>query len=107
MSAWDAMTAGVQRAGLVAFANPSLVSYTPAGLPALELQGIFRAASQEIDPGSGLAISSTQPELHVRRAHLPAQPTQQDRCTINGTNYRVTDVQPDGEGMLRLRLLKA
>lgn len=50
--------------------------------------------------------STTAPVLTARLADFAEYPMQGDHVTIRGTEYRVWDPQPDGQGMIDLLLRK-
>lgn len=84
------------------------VTYRPAGNLSLTMQilGIFDAAHLSVDVGSGVPVSSTNPILTCRSADLTNGGKEGDRLTIDGVDYLVRDVQPDGTGMTVLELEK-
>jgi hypothetical protein len=82
------------------------VTITPAGGVATAGRGIFRSAHQEIDPGTGAVVLVDQPTLDVKLDEVPnGAIARGDLVAINGTDYRVTEVRKDGEGMASLRLM--
>ena len=81
------------------------VEYRPAGGAAFVARGIFTAAHEVVRLMDGDApVSSTAPVLGVRLADFAAPPEAGDVVVVGGREYRVEDVQPDGEGGARLVL---
>jgi hypothetical protein len=81
--------------------------YTAPGSPAFALTGVFDRCHVEVSFDSeGVAVSTQFPVLGVRAAAFPAGivPSQGDRVGINGTDFQVTDTQPDGQGHVLLIL---
>lgn len=70
------------------------------------INGIFDAAHLSVDVSSGVAVSSTNPIFTCRTTDLTSGGTEGDRLTIDGIDYLVRDVQPDGTGMTVLELEK-
>jgi hypothetical protein len=84
------------------------VSYTPKGHAPVSIPGIFSDAFVSVDPGSGVAVTSTGPAVGIKLADLPQALTNKgDKCVIRGTSYTVFDVQKDGQGGATLILKKA
>jgi hypothetical protein len=94
-----------------AFGRP--VEYRPeGGSDTFVLRAVFDESWTEVDPrtgrdADGVAVSTTAPALHVRLADLPAKPGQGDGVTIDGRDYEVVDVRPDGAGGATLVLQRA
>jgi hypothetical protein len=86
----------------------SEVTYRPAGNLSLTSQilGIFDAAHLSVDVGSGVPVSSSNPIFTCRSADLTGGGKEGDRLTVDGSDYLVRDVQPDGTGMTVLELEK-
>lgn len=81
--------------GTLAVYRRSGVNYSVAG--------IFDNAYIPVDIGE-VEYTSTVPEFTVRTADLPNGATAGDLLTVNGTQYTVVNVEPDGTGVTRLRL---
>lgn len=84
----------------------STVIYDPQASAPITIKGIFDAAYQDVEILDGAAVQSTKPRLGVLLSDLPAAPREGDRCTVNGVNYRVAEVRPDGEAGAALFLHK-
>ncbi|WP_366655347.1 head-tail joining protein [Fodinicurvata sp. EGI_FJ10296] len=104
MSRWAGTVDVAMDAVLAAFGDP--VAYRPAGDAdqAVEIEGVFDEAHQAVDPGTGVPISTTAPALTVRVADLPRPPVAGDALTVDGRDWLVMDVQPDGAGNSLLKL---
>jgi hypothetical protein len=83
-----------------------LVTYTPQGAAAFQLDGIFDRAYREIDPLTMLPITSAMPVIGVRVSQFPPgiAPAQGDLLTIRGGFYVVREVRADGHGAAKLML---
>lgn len=92
---WQQMTDEVMRVCTETFT--STVLYDPQASAPITIKGIFDAAYQDVEILDGAAVQTIKPRLGVRLSDLPAAPREGDRCTINGKNYRVAEVRPDGE----------
>ncbi|WP_420406913.1 head-tail joining protein [Hoeflea sp.] len=78
-------------------------SYVKDSGPAIEVAGIFDAEHQMLGIGDG-DIASVGPEFTCREADLPAGYGDGDEITVNGVSYFVRHSEPDGTGMVKLRL---
>lgn len=82
-------------------------TYTPvSGGASSTVKGIFDAATQAIEVGLEVAISSTSPQFQCRTADLTNGGKQRDTFVIAGVTYKAKDVQPDGTGMTVVMLEK-
>jgi hypothetical protein len=104
MGTWQDRTKQVMQACLATFGET--VTYTPDGLPAIEISAIFDQEFQQVDPSTGSLVVSTQPMIGVKEDDLPQKPSKGDRVSIRGIEYRVVDYQPDGQAACRLLLNK-
>lgn len=78
------------------------VTYTSAEGDTVEVIGIFDRSYVRLDAGEA-GVSSTGPALFVRLEDLPADPeTDNPTIMVDGTKYRVREVEPDGRGGVRL-----
>lgn len=88
---------------LAAFMSPlefgTQASYTPAGGEAGMVNGIFDDAYAE---ALG-AFEGSAPAFTLPRSDVP-DVARGDLLTINGVDYKVTNVRPDGLGMVTLHL---
>lgn len=83
---------------------PAAVVYDPDG-EALALTGVFDEAYRSIELGdAGVPVDTTAPRLTLRLADLSATPEPYDILTVDGQEWQVTGVEPDGSGMVGLRL---
>jgi hypothetical protein len=78
-------------------------SYVHDGGAAIEVSGIFDAEHQMLGLGDG-DIASVGPEFNCREADLPAGYGDGDEITVNAVLYFVRHPEPDGTGMVKLRL---
>jgi len=103
------MVSGLQRLVVGTFdREPSLATFSRAGAPDVELEGIFRdAQDQEIDVlGGSVNIAARQPVFHVRESDLPdGKVVEGDRLTVRGKVWEVANFQADGEGIATLELV--
>lgn len=83
------------------------VTYNPSVGSPVTINGVFNRQFVEIDPNTGQAIATNQPNLLVRLADLSSAPTLADTVTVNGVSYKVIDSQEDGEGGSLLLLHRA
>lgn len=54
----------------------------------------------------GVEVSRTSPTADLRLSQLSPAPKQDDEINVRGQDYMITDVQPDGHGMVSLILTK-
>jgi hypothetical protein len=81
------------------------VTYAPAGGSAFKLQGVFDAPHLAVGLRDGeVYYSTTDPKLGVRLSDFFSAPLQGDVVSIDGVDYQVIDVQPDGQGGATLDL---
>ena len=67
------------------------------------LTGIFDIAHYEYDDVSGVGLEGRQPRLVCRSSDLH-DPQHGDQVEVEGTTYRITNIQPDGTGVTELWL---
>jgi hypothetical protein len=98
---WDSLVAGPI---VNVFGEP--VRYMPATTRPFNIAGNFVAAYVEIDPQSGMGVTTARPMLGVQLSQFPTQPLQGDRLTIlrTGETYSVNDVRDDSHGWANLIL---
>lgn len=86
------------------------VTYTPLSGSAIAFTGIFDDAHLAVEMGGEAAVSTTAPVLTCRADDLDTlslgEARQGDGVEIGGASYTVTDVQPDGTGIVMLVLEK-
>lgn len=82
------------------------VVYTPAGgAPMDPIPGIFDAEHQLAALG-GMDVASVSPQIMVREADLPENHGDGDTIAIGAVTYAVRFPEPDGTGMVTLKLEK-
>lgn len=69
------------------------------------LTGIFDEAVQVVSPET-MSVETTEPQLVCETADISDMDKSTETLTINGVDYRVIGVEPDGTGLTRLRLSK-
>jgi len=104
---WPELANRVQVAGQAVFGEPA--SYAPANdlLNPVDVVGIFDAASARIMVIDGVEIETTAPVLVVHLADLVDPPAHGAQVTVRSVVYRVTGVEPDGQGDAALVLSRA
>jgi hypothetical protein len=83
-----------------------VATLTLGGNPPEAVQAIFDRRHEALSTDGELAFSTTVPALDVRLADLSQVPAQDDLVTVDGEDWIVTDVQPDGAGMATLILTR-
>lgn len=77
---------------------------TPAtygrGAVSISFKPVYDNSYVEVDPNTGIAVSTTSPMIGVRLADLKelGEPMRGDVVKIDGRTYQVVDSQPDSEG---------
>ena len=69
-----------------------------------KILAIFDNEYQQVDPETGVVVSSTAPRIGIRLIDLPKAPKQGDRALIQEKEYKVVEVQEDGQGGAALLL---
>lgn len=64
-----------------------------------EVDGLFSKAREVVLPGEGGGVSALMPVLTIAESTVPETASQGDDVEINGRNYLVADIQPDGAGL--------
>jgi hypothetical protein len=100
MSGWEAAVIGLNVAVVDIFGRE--VVYLPEAGGAASVRAVFQAAREPEDASLGVYAV-----LFVRMAGLPAAPARGDEVEIEGTRYKVFDIEADAEGAAVLRLRKA
>ncbi len=82
------------------------IVFTPALGVAVNLNGIFNEAHEEVTLLDDVPASTVSPAVGVNRSDLNQDPLQGDMVTIESTGetYVIRDVQPDGHGHILLLL---
>lgn len=76
------------------------------GFTPVTFLGIWDREHELVDVGSGVEVSSRRPQLLARDIDLPAvdYDAQDFRITVQGAEFRIDDVEPDGTGLSILRV---
>lgn len=102
--AFPDLLAAADRAALQHLGGP--VRYTPSPIngDAVDVTGIFDAAAVHQDVGQA-GLVSQGPQVFLRLADLPVDPEDDDpTVVVAGNEYRVREVQKDGQGGVLLLL---
>jgi hypothetical protein len=84
--------------------EPEALTLTRAGEAPIEFRGLFDARSVEIVyDNSDAVITEYQTFVFTRRDAVP-DVHRDDVVTVRGATYRVTDIEPDSEGGVKLFL---
>lgn len=106
MAGWRDETRRVMEACKGAFGEP--VTYTPDGEDPISLTGIIDEAYEAVNPDTGSTyIESSQPMLGLKITDIDFTPNRNDQVTFRGQDFRVIDVQTDGQAGTVLILHKA
>ncbi len=73
----------------------------------VDIHGIFEAAREVALQGESVGISAVLPVLTVAEDQIPATASQGDDLEIDGVNFIISDIQPDGSGLTRVVLERA
>lgn len=104
---WEEMVTEAMQACTDVFGEGAAqVTYTHVGGTAYALDGIFEAESVEVDPDTGIAVISNNPQISFKLADMQAEPDNRDLVVIRGITYRVKEPQFDGQGTVTLRLFR-
>lgn len=81
------------------------VAYTSGAGAVASVRGVFDARYTKVDAGE-VGVSSAGPAVFVRLADLSSDPEADldARVTVDGQEYTVREVQPDGQGAVVLLL---
>jgi len=79
------------------------VSYTPAGGTARTERAIVDIASEVLELGEQFSMDGVSASLEMDAAKVPEM-AQGDAMVVRSITYKVTGVEPDVGGMLRVRL---
>lgn len=80
------------------------VAYQPGTGSPVTVTGVFDAAYKRDDVGEA-GVSTSEPAVFLRLADLPSDPRADSPIvTIRTVAYAVREVEPDGEGGIRLFL---
>lgn len=101
---WPELLRGIDAACIAAFGVDT--QYRPDDGEPIEVRGIFMNPYRRAD-ASHAGVSSSSPAVFYRLADLPGNPDEHAaEVAVDGATYRVTDVQPDGDGGVLLLLHK-
>jgi len=82
-------------------------TYSPQTGDDYEVDGIFDRPFEQIEAGQDNSHESTAPTFGVNEADMEATPEEGDSLTIDGDEFTVFKVQPDGQGHYTLLLHEA
>ena len=74
------------------------------GEPPVAVTGLFLAEHESVDVRAGVPVSTVQPVLELVSSDLPGPIEEGDRVTVQGRDYLVVDMRPDGHGHIKLAL---
>ncbi len=100
MSGWEAAVRELNAAVVETFGRE--VVYLPEAGGQAAVRAVFQPAREAEDASPGVYAV-----LFVRLADLPAAPVRGDQVEIEGTRYKVFDIEADSEGAAVLRLRKS
>lgn len=96
---WLQLADDVYQDCLETFAIPA--EYRPANGAPFQIPngGVFRETHEEVDPVTGVPVTSLQPTIDVRRSEIPHDDDLDDgdRIFVRGRLWEILDVQKDGE----------
>lgn len=105
---WEEMVTRAMRTCVRVFGEGAeQVTYSHAGGPTYQLDGIFEATTEAVDLDTGATITSHAPRVSFALADMQVLPNSGDSCVIRGKEYRVVDPMFDGHGTVTLRLHEA
>ncbi len=100
MADWNSLLDALNTSVSQAFGRE--ISYQGESGNLTALKGIFQPTHESEDASPGVYGA-----LFVRLADLPAPPRRGDAVTVDGTVYKVFDIEADGGGGAVLRLRQA
>jgi hypothetical protein len=80
------------------------ITYFPASGVSYSIPGIFDSAYESVNVEGTIPVASTSPMLKVQESALHAAPAPGDQVVIDSIRYDVMEPQPDGLGIMKLRL---
>jgi len=104
---WESVVDRAAAAAERAFGESSACTYTPTVGAPYAVPLVFEAVTERVDPDTGAAVLSNQPEIGVRLSQMAALPVRGDRVTVRGVVYQVVEAMFDGQGTATLRLHRA
>lgn len=81
--------------------------YYPSIGGSYHIKVIFDSAYESVNVEGTIPIASTAPVLRVREADINPAPAPGDVVLIKSVRYGVIEPEPDGHGVLKLRLNEA
>lgn len=100
--AFPALLAAADRAALQYLGGP--VRYAPSAGAPVDVRGVFDAVYVKADAGQA-GVMSSGPAVFLRLEDLPTDPEDDEATiTVEGSTYRVREVQRDGQGGVLLLL---
>ena len=99
MAAWVSLTDALNTTVLGAFGRE--VVFTPQAGGSLPVRAIFEATRETEENAPGVYAV-----LFVRTGDFPQPPERGDEVTVDGTTYKVFDIEADTTGAVVLRLRK-
>jgi hypothetical protein len=99
MSGWEAAVRDLNAVVVQTFGREVVYLHEAGG--AATVRAVFQPAREAEDASPGVYAV-----LFVRQLDLPAAPVRGDEVEIEGTRYKVFDIEADSEGAAVLRLRK-
>ena len=84
-----------------------VIAYAPVAGDPLVLVAVFDAVGTVVDLATGVAQRTNVPSLGVVLADFATPPRPGDSVDIDAVNYKVSDVELDGQGGATLLLRRA
>lgn len=84
-----------------------VVMYYPASGSPYSIPGIFDAAYESVNMEATIPVASTTPMLRLQETAMILPPANGDQVVIRGKRYSVIEPEPDGVGIMKLRLHEA
>lgn len=81
-----------------------LCTYSPVGGTSYPVHVIFDKAFSSVNMEGTIPVASTSPMAKLRESELQAAPAPGDMLIISGNSYRILEPEPDGHGIMVLRL---
>ena len=96
--------------GLLSIAVPTFgqrVEYRPKNSNGrFTLTAVFDSEFTQIDPITEVKVSANRPRIGLKLRDIPGYPEQGDRVRIEGIDFKVNEIQEDGQGGVVLWLTK-
>jgi hypothetical protein len=104
-SNWRNLTSGLLDQCVKAFGVTA--TYSPLTGDDYEVDGVFDRPFLKIEAGQDNSHLSSAPSFGVNESDMENTPVEGDEVTIEGTVYKVFEVQPDKQGHIKLLLHEA